>query len=407
MEHGTTPARYLDTMAKLTLALEDGQEVIVPLSERLTLGRSDDNDVVVNDERLSLQHAEVLPHASGSYEVRDLGSTSGTFVNDQRVQTCRLMQGDRLAFGPLTAVLDLEASAIEDKSASSAEAIASAEERLTYWQAAARQSEAAHEQWLTAIADLTRQHDEKATALRQLGTDITTAQEKLTALATQQQNETARLDKLQRDCAHAETRLSALRQQIAELDLHLQDGHARLAAQNEDISAAENTLTRLEQRRSQLKTSLQALTDTEDKLTHTQGRLQEAETRHATLTASITALAQEQQQRESSLSQLLAEFHSSETHLNTCRRELATETRLLEDTQRRRTELEKQCETLAAQQRVAESVPLSSKPPLPGSVPAARNPRIVAIDSPRFTIIPMKSERVVKRSSDAPPRKGT
>ena len=390
-------------MARLTFALEDGQEVIVPLTERLTLGRDEDNDIVVNDDRLSPQHAEILPHPSGGYEVRDLGSTTGTFVNDQRVQSCRLMQADRLAFGPLTAVLDLEAA---PASASTADK-------------AARQAEAEHQQWLTAIASLTRQHDEKTTALQQLSTDLTAAQEKLTALTTQQQDEIARLDQLQRDSTQADTRLSALRQQITDLDQRLQDGHARLATQNEDISAAEHTLTLLEQRRSQLKTSLQTLSENEARLAQVQPHLQDAETRHAALTAAIAHLTQDQQQRETRLSQLLTDLHSTDTQLTTRRRELATETHLLEETQRRRTELEKQCHTLATQQR-AESAPPPSKPapapvaplpatsaaPAPSTLQATRPPRIVAIDSPRFTVIPMKSERVVKRSTDAPPRKG-
>jgi pSer/pThr/pTyr-binding forkhead associated (FHA) protein len=401
-------------MAKLTFALEDGQEVIVPLTERLTLGRDEDNDIVVNDDRLSPQHAEILPHPSGGFEVRDLASTTGTFVNDQRVHTCRLMQADRLAFGPLTAVLDLEAPAsasTSGKAAPTAEDIAAAEKRLTHWQAAARQSEAAHEQWLTAIAELTNQHDEKTAALQQLRADITAAQEKLSPLTTQQQSETSRLAQLQRDSAQAETRLSALRQQIADLDQRLQDGHARLATQNEDISAAEHTLTRLEQRRSQLKTSLQTLSESEAKLAQAQTQLQDTETRHSALTAAIAHLTQDQQQRESRLSQLHTDLHSTESQLTARRRELATETHLLEETQRRRTELEKQCHTLATQQRT-EPAPVPSKPapadaPPPASpAPALRPPRIVAIESPRYTVIPMKSERVVRRSSDAPPRKG-
>jgi pSer/pThr/pTyr-binding forkhead associated (FHA) protein len=405
-------------MARLTFALEDGQEVIVPLTERLTLGRDEDNDIVVNDDRLSPRHAEILPHPSGSYEVRDLGSATGTFVNDQRVQTCRLMQADRLAFGPLTAVLDLEAPAsasTSGKAAPSPEAIAAAEERLTHWQAAARQSEAAHQQWLSAIAELTSQHGEKTAALQQLSTDLTAAQEKLSTLTTRQQDESTRLAQLQRDSTQAETRLSALRQQITDLDQRLQDGHARLATQNEDISAAEHTLTRLEQSHGQLKTSLQALTDTESRLAQAQTHLQDTQTQHTALTAAIALLTQDQQQRETRLRQLLTDLQSTEAQLTTRRRELATETQRLEEAQRRRTGLEQHSHTLATQQR-AEPAPLAAKPapavppppaaPAPSTSQATRPPRIVAIDAPRFTVIPMKSEHVVKRSPDAPPRKG-
>jgi pSer/pThr/pTyr-binding forkhead associated (FHA) protein len=368
-------------MAKLTFALEDGQEVIVPLTERITLGRDEDNDVVVNDDQLALQHAEILPHSSGGYEVRDLGSTTGTFVNGARVESCRLIQGDRLAFGPLTAVLDLEVpdhSPAEHNEALRAEAAAAMEERLTHWQAAAREAEAAHQQWLTAIADLTGQHGEKNAALQRLGTDIITAQEKLSDLTTQRQEATQKLEKIQSETTQAQTRLSELRQQITDLELDFQQGQSRLTGQKAEFKTAEESLAQ------------------------TQARLQDAETRHGTLAAAIANLVQDQQQRESRLNQLVIELKSTEIQLTTRRRELADETRHLEETKRRRSELEKQGPP-AAPQRHAEPTRL---PAQPAAAPSPA-PRIVAIDSPRLTVIPMKSERVVKRTGDTPPRKET
>lgn len=357
-------------MAKLTFALEDGQEVIVPLTERITLGRDEDNDVVVNDEQFALRHAEILPHTSGGFEVRDLGSTTGTFVNGHRIESCRLTQGDRLDFGPLTAVLDLEPFATPPgpagKAAPSAESIEVAEKQLADWQTAIRQAEAAHEQLLTAIADLTRQHDEKVAALQQLGTDITTAQEKLAALSTRQQEVATRLQQLQHDATQAQTRLS-------DLDHRHQEGQTRLTDQKEQISIAEGRLAKA------------------------QASLQDTEKQQATLTATISVLVQDQQQRETSLRKIVTELQNTETQLTTCRRELTTETRLLEAAQRRRIDLEKQSQPPAPQQPPA---------PSPDPVPAQRGSRIVAIESPRFTVIPMKSEHVVKRTGDTPPRKG-
>ncbi len=399
-------------MVSITFALEDGQEVIVPLTDRLTLGRGEDNDVVVNDERLSPRHAEILPHPCGSFEVRDLGSTTGTFVNDQRVESCRLLQGDRLAFGPLTAVLDLaphaSVSGSADEAASSAETLAAAEKRLTQWQAAARQAEAAHEQWLAAIAGLTQQHEEKTAAFKQLGDDITAARLQLTELANRQQQETTHLGTLQSDAAKVQTRLTDLRQELGELESQLHAGHTLLTTQNEQISTAEQTLSQLEQRRTEFEASLQTLNQSEEKLAQSQERLQSAETQHSTLTAAIARLAQDQQQRETSLQQLQSDLQSTEASLTIRRGELATQARLLEQTQCRLTELEKQCQALSAQQR-AKPTPPSPKPaPPPASTSTdQRGPRIVAIDAPRYTVIPMKSEHVVKRSGETPPRKGT
>ena len=94
-------------MAQLTFVLDDGQEILVPLAEHMTIGRWEDNDVVVDDERVSKHHAELVRNADGSIQLFDSNSTAGTFVNGERVRSQTLQHGDKLAFGPLTAVLDL------------------------------------------------------------------------------------------------------------------------------------------------------------------------------------------------------------------------------------------------------------------------------------------------------------
>ena len=57
-------------------ALEPGQ--------KLTLGRSPDNRIVLRDDLASRNHAEVFPQADG-WAVRDLGSRNGTRVNGQLI----------------------------------------------------------------------------------------------------------------------------------------------------------------------------------------------------------------------------------------------------------------------------------------------------------------------------------
>jgi pSer/pThr/pTyr-binding forkhead associated (FHA) protein len=393
-------------MARLTFALEDGQEVTVHLTNQLTLGRAEDNDVVVNDERLSPRHAEVLPHPSGGYEVRDLGSATGTFVNQQRVESCRLIQGDRLSFGPLTAVLDLEIPVPEAQSAE--------EKQLTHWQAAARQSEAAHHQWLNSIAELTRQHDEKTATLHQLGSEITTARQQLAELTAQRELQAPLLAQLKLETNLAETHLTSLRQQITSLEQKLIEGESCLSAQKAEITAAGDNLRLLEQRRTQLEASLQTLGETEGHLARAEARLHDIETQHTALTAALDLLTQRQQHREDVLRQLQRDVEAAERQLSTRHHELTAETRRVEEARNLLSNLEKQCQSLAAQRRTPESSRSAAKPPAasppepspPPPSPATPTPRIVAIDSPRFTIIPMKSERVVKRSTDPTPQKG-
>ena len=51
----------------------------------LTLGRIQDNQIVVNDPKASSHHAEIRPTVYG-YSIVDLGSTNGTYVNEQRLE---------------------------------------------------------------------------------------------------------------------------------------------------------------------------------------------------------------------------------------------------------------------------------------------------------------------------------
>ena len=54
--------------------------------DTLRLGRGDDNDIRIHDNSVSRRHAVIEPDSDG-YLILDLGSTNGTFVNDQQVTT--------------------------------------------------------------------------------------------------------------------------------------------------------------------------------------------------------------------------------------------------------------------------------------------------------------------------------
>ncbi len=64
-----------------------------------TIGRTADNDVAVNVRAVSRRHARVDVTPEG-YLLKDLGSGNGTFVNDERITSERLLvEGDRVRFG--------------------------------------------------------------------------------------------------------------------------------------------------------------------------------------------------------------------------------------------------------------------------------------------------------------------
>ncbi len=91
-------------MPYLAFNLNDGNEFVFDLIEdRLRLGRSPDNDIVIDNSYISGHHAELLKQPDGSYELVDLESSNGTLVNSKRIDRVRLKGGDRLRFGQLAA----------------------------------------------------------------------------------------------------------------------------------------------------------------------------------------------------------------------------------------------------------------------------------------------------------------
>ncbi len=71
----------------------------IPLgTHRLTAGRHPESDLFLDDVTVSRRHAEIV-HTEAGYEVIDVGSLNGTYVNQQRVDDAPLRQGDELQVG--------------------------------------------------------------------------------------------------------------------------------------------------------------------------------------------------------------------------------------------------------------------------------------------------------------------
>jgi len=66
------------------------------------IGRHPGNDIVVSDLGVSKQHAELRRSLAGRYEITDLGSHRGTYVNGTRVSQQELNEGDIIGIGHAT-----------------------------------------------------------------------------------------------------------------------------------------------------------------------------------------------------------------------------------------------------------------------------------------------------------------
>jgi pSer/pThr/pTyr-binding forkhead associated (FHA) protein len=67
---------------------------------RQTIGRRNDNDIVVDDPSVSASHAWII-HQNEQCVLMNTLSTNGTFVNEKRIHEAVLAHGDRVRFGQM------------------------------------------------------------------------------------------------------------------------------------------------------------------------------------------------------------------------------------------------------------------------------------------------------------------
>jgi hypothetical protein len=66
--------------------------------ERMTIGRSPEAEIFLDDVTVSRDHA-VLVQRAGAWHLDDSGSLNGTYVNRRRIDSHRLEDGDELQVG--------------------------------------------------------------------------------------------------------------------------------------------------------------------------------------------------------------------------------------------------------------------------------------------------------------------
>lgn len=87
-------------MPRLTLVLDRKPVRVVDLDQPVVrIGRGESMDLVIDNVSVSRRQAEIRDEA-GSWVVRDLGSSNGTFVNGERLTGDHVLRpGDEISFG--------------------------------------------------------------------------------------------------------------------------------------------------------------------------------------------------------------------------------------------------------------------------------------------------------------------
>ena len=67
-------------------------------ADRMTIGRSPEAEIFLDDVTVSRNHALLVRRRDGLY-IDDLGSLNGTYVNRKRIESHRLADGDELQVG--------------------------------------------------------------------------------------------------------------------------------------------------------------------------------------------------------------------------------------------------------------------------------------------------------------------
>lgn len=94
-------------MPVLTLSFKDKkiQDYPVAVGQDLSIGRKPSNDIVIDNLAVSGVHARI-ESVAGTYVIRDMDSTNGTYVNREKVEQYNLRHNDVILIGKHELIFD-------------------------------------------------------------------------------------------------------------------------------------------------------------------------------------------------------------------------------------------------------------------------------------------------------------
>jgi len=88
-------------MQNIHIIRDDDQIYDFPtLKDKITIGRSEDNDIVLLNNSVSRNHARITKTEEG-YFITDLGSFNGIKLNGKLIQSAKLKHDDKIGIGPI------------------------------------------------------------------------------------------------------------------------------------------------------------------------------------------------------------------------------------------------------------------------------------------------------------------
>jgi FHA domain-containing protein/von Willebrand factor type A domain-containing protein len=84
------------------LIADDGNETRYPITRTIwRIGRSKDNELTLNDTSLSRRHAEIHRNSNGTFDIIDMNSMNGVYINNEKIGKSELHEGDVLEIGDI------------------------------------------------------------------------------------------------------------------------------------------------------------------------------------------------------------------------------------------------------------------------------------------------------------------
>ena len=98
---GSKLGKHLDKVKRVESRMLMFKNKNIPLISKITIGRSNDSNIIIDDGLTSRNHA-LIQKIKNDFFIKDLNSTNGTFVNEEKIPKdmyIKIKPGDVIRIG--------------------------------------------------------------------------------------------------------------------------------------------------------------------------------------------------------------------------------------------------------------------------------------------------------------------